>query len=210
MVPVWSSLFTVLGALGGVWLTHGWTARRDQVRWAQERQQREFDTTKAALVDTMTALGKWHAELHALTLFVTGVGVRKPDLDSFADFDMQVRTGVAVIDLQCSLEARQATNEAFRVVSSLDWVATRTPGAVNSQDKPNAHQRETLNRAMEIAAGPMTNLLGVYKDELARLAAEPVVLPQKPRKRLTYFFRRKITKSPSVRSRDVNESNSQP
>lgn len=194
MVSVWVAVLGIVGTLAAAVLTQILTNRRefqrDQLRWAQERQQREFDSTEAALVDTMTALGKWHAELHALALFLMGVGVRKPDLDSFSDFEMQVRTGVAVIDLQCSIEARQATNAAFVAVSSLNWIAIRTPGAVNGQDEPNAQQRKTLNSAMEIAQAPMTNLLDVYKAELARLAAEPVVLPGKPRKWLRLPWRK--------------------
>ena len=193
MAPVWSALIGALAALIVAWVTQALTNRRefqrDQLKWAQERQQRELDGQKAALSESLLGLDKWHTEAYALSMHFRHSALRKGDADRFPELEEAARSGVVGVELVCSEEVIEATRQAMSAVWSMSFAARLAANSAEDgkvEDRLRHQAGEMGSRASET----MTELRKVYRTELAKLAAEPVVLPQKPRKRLRLPWRR--------------------
>jgi len=179
MVPVWAAVLGVIGTLAGVWVTQVATTRRevsrDVLRWAQERQQREFDTQKAAFSEALLALNKWHYSLRDLAAHVGFPELPKPNMETFPELKDRAEHSYTAIDLFCSDAAASMTKDALASLSALslriheaaanaetirDPITGRTGAYLGSQGTS-----DVLNR-----------LRDVYRAELADMSALPLTM----------------------------------
>jgi hypothetical protein len=187
MVPLWVTItlgaFALVGPLVSAWVTQWLTTRReanrDALRWAQERQQRELDSQKTALSTSLTALHKWHNGLTAVNLYLGDPYERKATLKDVAELEMEARHAYAEVRLLCSNAADLATlkalNELFKMNHKLRYAVE------HFEYTQGAHESRIESRPYD---GAMRDIADVYREELAKLSAEPVEVPRTRRKRL--------------------------
>lgn len=196
MSALWPALIGAGSALFGVWVTQWLTNRRefqrDQLRWAQERQQRELDAHKTAFTEALLALNRWHAHALAMVMHLDSDTWRRPDQDDLPDLEAAAANGLVAVELTCSEKAIHATQIAHSTVMNISFtvgLAAKTP-EYGQRDEFGLQSsvRERLHEASEA----MKELRRMYKAELARLATGPVALPQKPRKSLRLPWRKSV------------------
>ncbi|MDX3657017.1 hypothetical protein PV646_06815 [Streptomyces sp. ID05-26A] len=122
MVSVWVAVLGIVGTLAAAVLTQILTNRRefqrDQLRWAQERQEREFDVRKVAVADALTAINKWYYALHDLSLYVAFPHVRIPEVARIPELTDQAEHSYTAVDLFCSDTAGSMTREVLAALSA--------------------------------------------------------------------------------------------
>jgi hypothetical protein len=178
----------LLGVWGTQWLTTRRESHRDRLRWAQERQQRELDSQKAAFAESLLAFDKWHSESFALALHLNASAFRAGNADRFPALEEAARSGLVAVDLVCSDEAIEATHRAFRAVSSLSFAVSLAVGSAQHDGQAEEGLRHQANAFASQAADAMVEMRKVYRAELAKQSGEPLVMVEgtKPRrKRLT-------------------------
>jgi hypothetical protein len=193
MVPVWSALIGAVAALVGVWVTQWLTNRRefqrDQLKWAQERQQRELDSQKAAMTEAMLAHTVWLAEISDLISHLKDPRQPKPDLDRLADRENEALRSFVVVELVVSDDVAEAARDALFRLAVLHrdvWKALAEVEARRIDDPGFSHTELNLTGTYKL----MWSMASQYRSELARLSVEPVVLPQKPRRWLRLPWRK--------------------
>ncbi|MFJ8964929.1 hypothetical protein ACIRG5_36620 [Lentzea sp. NPDC102401] len=194
MAPVWSALIGASAALISVWVTQWLTNRRefrrDQLKWAQERQQRQFDLQKAAFIEALTVLNEWHRTLRGVVMWVTFPEEPRPSVIAYSEHMAHANSALTTVELVCSDAADDVTKKALVTLTHFHYRAWEAA-------------RETeMTRAIEPGWCPdppvdvtqvqtaMAQLRDVYRTELAGLAAEPVALPMKSRERLRLPWRK--------------------
>jgi hypothetical protein len=189
MVSVWVAVLGIVGTLAAAVLTQILTNRRefqrDQLRWGQERQQRELDSQKVALSTALTALHKWHSGLTAVNLYLGDQYERKADMTGVAELELEARHAYAEVRLLCSAAAVKATVTA---IDHLDQMNYKLRVAVERfQNEPGGHESSIKTRLHDSA---MDYVAKAYRDELAKLNAEPVLLPRSARNWLRLPWRK--------------------
>lgn len=189
MVSVWVAVLGIVGTLAAAVLTQVLTNRRefqrDQLRWAQERQQRELDGQKAALLAALTALHKWHSALTAVNLYLDDPYERAAETRVLPGLATEAIDALGSVRLICSDRSINATAAALK---SLDLMNYNLRMALEHfSHSGGAHESGIETDEYDQA---MTHVAEVYRVELAKLAAEPVVLPRKSRKGLRLPWRK--------------------
>ncbi|MFD5829992.1 hypothetical protein [Lentzea sp. NPDC060358] len=192
MSALWPALIGAGSALVVAWVTQWLTNRRefqrDQLRWAQERQQRELDAQKTALVASLTALHKWHSAMTAVNLYLGDPYEHPGDTKVLPSLEMEARHSLAAVQLVCNEEVVRATVAAIK---SLELMNYNLRVALDHFDyMQGAHQSSIGTDKYD---RDMNRVADVYRTDLSKLGTEPVVLTQKPRKKLSHFLRRKTT-----------------
>jgi hypothetical protein len=186
MSPVWSALIGAVAALVGVWVTQALTNRRefqrDQLKWAQERQQRELDSQKVAFAEFLLALDKWHTEVYSLSMHLLNNVFRRGDVDKFPQLEETARGGLVAVQLLCSEEAIEVTYAAFSEVFAMSFAAKLAADSAQDGRADADNWRRQVNEFGSKAHDKIIELRKVYRAELAGLVAEPVVLSGKSRK----------------------------
>lgn len=194
MVSVWVAVLGIVGTLAAAVLTQILTNQRefqrDQLKWAQERQQRELDVQKAALSESLLALDRWHTEAYALSMHLVSGVLRKGDANKFPELEQAARSGVVGVELVCSDEAIEATRKAMSAVYGMSLAVTLAANSAQNEGKVEDGLRYQADEMGSMAFKAMAKLRKVYRVELAKLAAEPVVLPSKSRKWLRLPWRK--------------------
>ncbi|MDX8047851.1 hypothetical protein SK571_00525 [Lentzea sp. BCCO 10_0798] len=171
MVPVWVAVLGIVGTLAAAVLTQILTNRRefqrDQLKWAQERQQRVLDQQTALLAESLTAITRWFDQLHTTNEHMSDPHERKGRPQLLPELEEAAMSAVASVKLLCSDDAIRAADLA---VSSLLLMSYNIDRAWDDNEAGIDASVHVLD---------IDNLRTVYRAELARLAAEPVVLPKK-------------------------------
>ncbi|MEU3647958.1 hypothetical protein AB0E59_31540 [Lentzea sp. NPDC034063] len=194
MAPVWSALIGALAALIGVWVTQWLTNRRefqrDQLKWAQERQQRQFDLQKTAFTEALTVLNEWHRTLRDVVLWVTFPEEPRPRVIAFSEHMAQANSALTTVELVCSDAADEVTKKALVALTHFHhraWEAARETEMTRAIGPAWCPGPPVDTTQVQIA---MSQLRDVYRAELAGLATEPVALPEKSRGRFRLPWRR--------------------
>ncbi|MEU0883976.1 hypothetical protein ABZ345_35720 [Lentzea sp. NPDC005914] len=194
MGSLWSALIGALAALIGVWVTQALTNQRefqrDQLKWSQERQQRELDSQRAAFAACLLAFDKWHTEAYVLSMHLLNSAFRRGDASKFPELEEASRSGLVAVELVCSDEAIEATRKALSAVFGMSFAVKMVDSSARHDGKVDDGLRHQANEAASRATDAMADLRKVYRTELAKLTAEPVVLPHKPRKTLSLPWRK--------------------
>lgn len=199
MAPVWPALIGAIAALASVWVTQALTNRRevqrDQLKWAQERQQRELDVQKAAFVEARIALNDWHRALRTAVLWVSFPLEPKPNVVAFSDHLSRANSGLTTVELVCSESAIKATYDAVAALTMLHHTTTAAARETEMNRSATLDWCTSTPPDTTQTREAMVRLLSVYRVELAKLSTEPVVLTKIPRKRFRLSWRRSTQQS---------------
>lgn len=194
MAPVWSALIGALAALIGVWVTQALTNRRefrrDQLRWAQERQQRQVDLQRTVFLEALTVLNGWHRSLRAVALWLEFPDEAKPDAIMLDEHLERANSELTAVELVCSDAATLATRHAVSALSRFYYQAYEA--ARETEIKRASVRNWCVSPPIDISyvRNAMSKLHEVYRAELAKLDDEPVVLPRESRSRLRLPWRK--------------------
>lgn len=192
MVPLWAAVLGVIGTLVGVWLTQRATtkreANRDALRWAQERQQRELDSHKAAFTEALSALNRWFADATAMVMHLDDRTWPRPNQGNLPDLESAAANGLVAVELACSEEAIHVTQIAHGAVMNISFIARRALETKDQGEPVEFGLQSSVTERLHEASEAMKELRRVYRLELANLSAEPLAttgVTSSRRKRLT-------------------------
>ena len=194
MVSVWVAVLGIVGTLVAAVLTQILTNRRefqrDQLKWAQERQQRELDVQKVAFVEARIALNDWNLALQSVVLWVSFPLEPKPELVDFSAHLAQANGGLATVELVCSEAAITAMHDAVGALTQLHLRALEAARETEMNRSVVADWCTSTPPDVSQVRDTLARLLAVCRADLAKLSNAPVVTPEFSRKRFWWPWRR--------------------
>jgi hypothetical protein len=198
VIPGWVALVVaglgVFGTLAAAVLTQVLTNRResqrDQLKWAQERQQRELDVQKAAFAEARTVLNDWHRALRTVVLWVGCPEAPKPEVVAFSEHLKQANSGLTTVELVCSQAAVKATHDAVVALTLLHHTATTAARETEMNRSVTPDWRVGTPPDTTQVTGSLGQLLTAYRAELTKLSTMPISPPQASHKRFRLSWRR--------------------
>lgn len=200
MIPVWAAVLGVIGTLVTAWVTQWLTtrreAKRDALRWAQERQQRELDAHRAAFTEALSALNRWFDHATAMVMHLDDDAWRRPNRNDLPALESAAANGLVAVELVCSDEVIHVTQIAHGAIMNINFIADRAASLAAQGEPVEFGMKSSVTERLHEASEAMKELRKVYRAELVKLTAEPVVSAELPKLDRKRFRRRSGSQRP--------------